>query len=200
MKSPRFGDGAGWFPLTEFSFSTLDFVTIVIATPAYTRPAQPAELAVAQMGTDSADRRTSWSKFTEAVEAYQKVAYQLPHSAKAFPETTSINAMMAGERIPDTWEVMNRFGGKVTFEGRFKAVTTENLMEGMTAKLKIEMPPSRFGWLNIYPKAATVASWKKIKPGTSVRFKAVVKGIGYISLFGVVQSYMLLLEEAEITK
>jgi len=199
MKSPRFGDGTGWFPLTKFSFSTLDSVTIVIDAAAYARPAQPAELAVAQTRTGSADWRTSWSNFTEAVEAYQKLAYELPSSAKAFPEIRSMKAMATGERVPDTWEGMKRFGGEVTFEGRFKAVTTEDLMEGMTAKLEIEMPPSRFKGLNIYPKATKVASWKEIKPGTSVRFKAVVKGIGYISLFGVVKSYMLLLEEAEIT-
>jgi hypothetical protein len=139
--------------------------------------------------------RSSWALF---LEEFLNSKIQVPRATE--------EAMETGKRESNDSDAMKRFGGEVLFEGTFRAITTEEVMQGMTKKIDINLPrPSSLqdkgdvGWIvHIYPKSGSIQTWESLKPGAKVSFRALVKGISGMSPLANTFVYSILLEEAEI--
>jgi hypothetical protein len=147
-----------------------------------------------QRGTAAPAWRTSWVALVEAVNGYKK-------ANKEFLEAT-FQMMLKGQRVPEKWAVMKEFSGRVTFEGTFGGVTTEDLMDGMTAKLNFVMPKSPVSGfvVHIYPSAASIPAWKAMPTGEAARFRAVITGVAGVEAIPGRFGPVTLLENAEPTK
>jgi len=116
--------------------------------------------------------------------------------------------MVTGARTPEGEGFMKTINGYVTFEGKFQGISADkaDMLEGMTAKLKIEMdqkkPPAVLVFANIYPSTASLPTWREAKKGKIVRFRAKITGIAAMASFIRSQlprgmGYVALLEDAE---
>jgi len=138
--------------------------------------------------------RTSWTSFVEAIDSFRK-------QNKEFPQA-SFQMVTSGQPVPDKWLVMKQFNGRVTFEGTFRRVTTDSLMEGMTAKLEFEMPKSPVAGavLHLYPSAASLPTWKTLPTGAITKYSAVVTGVSGVEPLPGRIGYIVLLQNAEPLK
>lgn len=150
--------------------------------------------------------RTSFDAFVRAIAAFP--INEIPYVT---PEAGAVRELQ-GLRVSGDRSVMKRYGGRVEFEGTFKAVTRD--WNSALAKpreyerIDIEMAwpaiegPNPTNWtIRIYPKARSLKNWKALKPDTAIRFGAVVTGIAlhHTWIPGVdLRWYSILLEDAEL--
>ena len=152
--------------------------------------------------------QTSWIKFVQEVSDF---CQQHKNESQQVPEST-FQMISQGQRVPESWGIMKRFGAAVEFEGTFKGIKLpsdkEKLMEGQTVKLDLAMPTNftkdleHYGGalLHVYPKTSAVAEWEKLSNGASVRFRAMVTGVSVFELpiRGGLFQYHVLIEDAEL--
>ena len=142
--------------------------------------------------------RSSWTRFVQAIEEWRSAGNVVP--------TASFDSLIKGDPVPLSLPVMKRFGGTVTFEGNFKGVITHAMMNGMQAKLDLDLPDSKGtaadhkfeGMAHVYPAAGAIDNWKAVKAGTAVRFRAVVKGVAMMEPSPGKIAYIVLLQDAQL--
>jgi hypothetical protein len=151
--------------------------------------------------SDAPQWRTSFDAFLKAID-------ELPLTEVPFCKIEA--GEVTGQRVSSESAIMKRFGGKVEFEGTFQGIyTEERLLSPQQKREKIDISmawPSGLGqntyWkLHLYPKSGSLKEWRAIKPGATVKFRAVVTGITlyYPPLPGThLHAFSILLEEGEI--
>lgn len=151
--------------------------------------------------------QTSWIKFVQEVHDFRK---QHQGESQQVP-TTTWNMTSYGQRVPEDWGIMKRFGRTVEFEGTLKGTLRPSeknkLMEGQSMKLDLAMPTDfpkpleEFGGVLVhaYPKSSTEATWEKAPVGAKVRFRATITGVAVFDMpiRGGLYQYHVLLEDAE---
>lgn len=147
----------------------------------------------AQRDANNPQWRSSWVVFVEAIDAYRKSGGELP--------AATFDMLLRGQRVPEKAVVMKQFGGQVTFDGTFQGVTTDDLMEGTAAKVTIEMPKAAAGaLLHLYASSRSVAAWRSVPAGTSVKFAATIAGIAVTEPIPGRFGHIVVLENAEPVK
>ena len=131
---------------------------------------------------------TSWTALAEAIDAFRQAADDANPESPEFPQAGR-TTMHRGEFTPPAWAVARRFHGQVIYEGEFAGLDAnpEKLMPGQPFKITIKMPDAGvrgFASTNIYPKPAAVALWRAATPGTTVRFRSRLRGIGAMDAHG----------------
>ncbi|MDQ2920562.1 MAG: hypothetical protein M3R52_02945 [Acidobacteriota bacterium] len=168
----------------------------------------PSPSSAASRKPPTEEWQTSWIKFVQEVDAFRQ---QHQNESEQVPETT-FQMTLHGQRVPQSWGIMKRFGGTVEFEGTFKGIKLpsekEKLMEGQTVKLDLAMPTNfpkaleNYGGalLHAYPKSSAVEAWQKTSIGASVRFRATVTGVAVFAMpiRGGLFQYHVLMEDAEL--
>lgn len=142
---------------------------------------------------------TSLDDFLKAIDEYPRD--DIPYSKVEVGDVT-------GARVGGDTRVMQRFGGKVEFEGVFHGVIKgESFLEPQKKIDKIDIsmdwPSGRNpggNWkLHLYPKAGSLKAWKALTPKSTVKFRGVVTGITKYQLWipGIGLSISILVEEGE---
>lgn len=140
--------------------------------------------------------RQSWPAFAREVEAFgRSTSSTIPRARR--------DAIWTGLRVADATEVMQRFGGPVTFKAVFKSLEFEDQQAGSTTKVVLDLPRPRFQWhLNAYAKPAALPEWTGVAKWTPITFRARVTGVARMPIDGVFSEtgFVLRLEDAEIVR
>ena len=123
----------------------------------------------------------SWTELATAVDGLRAEAEKANAESPDFP-MAGMKMRIGGETLPTSWPVMQRFGRRVSFDARFKALENpkEDTLPGQPYMILLEMEKTNvpgFGVASVYPHKNAVEQWRSYKPKDAVRFSADIVGI-----------------------
>lgn len=135
--------------------------------------------------------RRSAARFFEQIDQYRKTSSRavvlkkgkgkggpkdLPEKGgpKDFP-AASLDFLLEGGEVPDTWEVMRLYAGQVEWKGVFEGFDRKPKLAGREDKVKVKGPKGIM--LHVYPGADAIKQWKELRNNSQVRYRATIEGI-----------------------